>query len=344
MHHLATESVELRNDAKELSSFLDSVGVQGVDTALLLLAILQSVGGIVMVKAVQSGRYVYFSDGAAQLFGRSPAELIGASDSELMGEDEAASLRKAEQSMQVRRTRGPTDHKLELDGQRREFSVNRVLINATHLCAVWLERTQEKHQEAQIKRALEQLGQQQMAYEQMRRELEQGSGRDPATGLYLRSQFEDQLRREVDLSTREHREFALVLIMLDPLKTIAMPPGARHSQIEGLGRLLRDNTRAMDAACRVGEEQFSVLLSGVGLATAHARMQQLLRQCTAQIVVFDGQDLGISVSIGVASFPHTASNQTELTQASEAALVDAQRRGGNRVALATIRFEAGSVG
>ncbi len=341
MHHLATVSAELRNDAKELAFFLDAVGVQSTDTAMLLLAVLRAVGGTVMVKAVPSGRYVYCSDGAAQLFGRSPAQLVGASDAELMSEDEASSMRKAEQSLQVRRAQVSTDHRLERDGQRREFSVHRVFINATHLCAVWLERTQERHQEAQIKRALEQLGQQQMAYEQMRRELEQGSGRDPANGLYLRSQFEDQLRREVDLSTREHREFALVLIMLDPLESADLPPGARHSQIEGLGRLLRDNTRAMDAACRVGEDQFSVLLSGVGLATAHARMQQLCRQCTAQIVVFDGQDLGISVSIGVASFPHTASSQAELMQASEAALVDAQRRGGNRVALATIRFEAG---
>jgi len=307
---------------------------------MLVLATLRAVGGIVMVKAVQNGRYVFVSDGAAQLFGLSPAELIGASDSELMSEDEASSIRKSEQALLALRTQVLSDHRLEVDGQRREFSVNRVLIGATHLCAVWVERTQERLQETQIKRALEQLGQQQMAYEQMRREFQQGSGRDPTTGLYLRTQFEDQLRREVDLSTREHREFALVLLVLDPLKSAALPPGARHSQIEGLGRLLRDNTRAMDAACRVGEDQFSVLLSGVGLATAHARMEQLRRQCAAQIVVFEGQDLGISVSMGVASFPHTASNQEDLTQASEAALADAQRRGGNRVALATIRFEA----
>ncbi len=87
--------------------------------------------------------------------------------------------------------------------------------------------------------------------------------------------------------------------------------------LEGVGRMLRANTRAMDAACRIGEQRFAVLLSGVGLATAHARMEQLRRQCTAQIVVLNGQDLGLSLSMGVSSFPHTASRQDELLGASE---------------------------
>jgi hypothetical protein len=43
--------------------------------------------------------------------------------------------------------------------------------------------------------------------------------------------------------------------------------------------------------------------------------------------------------MGVASFPHTAHTQDELTAASEQALAEAQRRGGNHVTLASIRFE-----
>ena len=96
----------------------------------------------------------------------------------------------------------------------------------------------------------------------------------------------------------------------------------------------------MDAACRVGERLFAVLLSGVGLATAHARMEQLRRQCAAQIIPLNGQDLGLSLSLGVASFPHTASKQDELLRASQAAVKEAQRRGGNQVVLAPIPFDS----
>ena len=43
--------------------------------------------------------------------------------------------------------------------------------------------------------------------------------------------------------------------------------------------------------------------------------------------------------MGVASFPHTALSQQELLRACEGALAEARRRGGNHVALASIRFE-----
>jgi diguanylate cyclase (GGDEF)-like protein len=166
--------------------------------------------------------------------------------------------------------------------------------------------------------------------------------RDSVTGLYQRGHFDDQLRREVDLSSREHREFALVSVALDPISEAARAagPAARTRVLEALGRLLRSGTRAMDASCRLDEDHFAVLLSGVGLATAHARMEGLRRQCATQIVMLNGQDLGFTVSMGVASFPHTAHTQEELLHAADTALSQAQKRGGNHVTLASIRFEA----
>jgi diguanylate cyclase (GGDEF)-like protein len=177
----------------------------------------------------------------------------------------------------------------------------------------------------------------------MRRDSHDDSLRDGVTGLYKRTQFDDQLRREIDLSSREHREFALVAIALDPLSDLVQELGedARVRVLEALGRLLRSNTRAMDASCRFDETRFAVLLSGVGLATAHSRMEGLRRQCATQIVVLGGRDLGFSISMGVASFPHTSHTEAELLHAADSALLEAQKRGGNHVALASIRFERG---
>ena len=97
----------------------------------------------------------------------------------------------------------------------------------------------------------------------------------------------------------------------------------------------------MEASCRLGEDRFAILLSGVGLATAHARMEGLRRKCATQIVVHEGQELGFTVAMGVARFPHTAQTQDALVGACDAALAEARRRGGNHVTLAAIRFEAG---
>ncbi|MBV8503849.1 MAG: GGDEF domain-containing protein [Paucibacter sp.] len=305
-----------------------------------LLGLIEPMHSYAAIKAVTTGRYVYAASGLAAVFDR--GEMQGRSDNDLMRPDEAIGMRRVEQTVMAQRHLIVSEHKLELGGRRREFSVARLPLGPDHVLSVWHERTEERNRESHLQRALTQIEQQQKALEEARRQLQVGTGRDDDSGLYLRPQFDDQLLREIDLSTREHREFALVVIALDPPRpdVQALAADARQRMLEGVGRMLRANTRAMDSACRIGEERFAVLLSGVGLATAHARMEQLRRQCTAQIVVLNGQDLGMSLSMGVSSFPHTASKQEVLVQSSEAAVAEAQRRGGNQVVLASIPFGA----
>jgi diguanylate cyclase (GGDEF)-like protein len=304
----------------------------------VLLSLIEPLDSFVAVKSLATGRYVFASPGLDHVFGK--GSVTGSIDNDLMRADEVIGMRRVEQAVMAQRTLTVSEHRLELAGRRREFTVTRAPLGGEHILSVWRERTEERHRETHLQRALQQIEQQQKTIEQIRRELQQGSGRDDLSGLYLRAQFDDQLLREIDLSTREHREFSLVIIALDPAPLAAQAMGAEANQrlLEGMGRMLRANTRSMDAACRIAEERFAVLLSGVGLATAHARMEQLRRQCTAQIIVLNGVDMGLSISMGVSSFPHTASKQEELLSASEAAVQEAQRRGGNQVVLASIPF------
>ena len=325
----------------------------GADVAALAGALLESldrVNVLLSIKEVASGRYAHVNARMADLFGRVPAAMVGATDADLMEPAQASAMRAAEQSALAHAAPTLSEHRIERDGRKREFSVTRMVLAradglaARHVLGVWVEQTTAHQRELQLQQALAQLEQQQVAAEAMRRETQDQTLRDNATGLYQRVHFDDQLRREVDLSSREHREFALVSIVLDPFTDAvnALGSGARARVLEALGRLLRGNTRAMDASCRLDEERFAVLLSGVGLATAHSRMESLRRQCATQIVVLDGHDLGFTVSMGVASFPHTAHSGESLMQAADTALLEAQKRGGNHVALASIRFELGS--
>jgi diguanylate cyclase (GGDEF)-like protein len=240
-----------------------------------------------------------------------------------------------------------TEAKAEMSGGRREFGLVQRSVSGPQgerwLAAVWRDLGPARQREARLRQALDQLEQQQLACERLRQETQGTAPRDSASGLFHRAQFEDQLRREVDLSTREHREFALVTIEIDPPSAEAGSLGAAAYErvVQTLGHLLRANTRAMDASCRWDERRFAVLLSGVGLATAHSRVEGLRRQCATQIVAIEGRDVGFTVSMGVASFPHTAQSQDELVSICEAALREARQRGGNRVTLASIRFEPG---
>jgi len=328
-------------------SLAASLGVAERSLCEALLTWVERSEALLSLKEVGSGRYVHVNVRMAALLGRPAQEVVGLADADLMEPDQWTPLRAADQSAAALAAPQMNEHRVEQAGRRREFSVLRQVLTAAdgaaprHLCSIWTELTAVRATQAQLQRALLQIESQQRIGEAERTEARDDGLRDAETGLYQRAHFDDQLRREVDLSSREHREFALVLITIDPLPGDVGAQGAqaRTRVLGALGRLLRGNTRAMDASCRLDEERFAVLLSGVGLATAHARMEGLRRQCATQIVMLDGRELGFSVSMGVASFPHTAQSQDELLRASEAALAEARRRGGNHVALASIRFE-----
>jgi len=312
----------------------------------MLAAMTRRRGDLLALKDGRSGRYVHVNEPMGVFLGRNPDDVVGLADADLFDATLATSLRAAEHTALAQAEPLASEHRFDWAGARREFSVLRVASEADAdgnrwLCSLWHDLAGEHHREAQLRSALDQIEQQQTANDLLRRELADQALRDPSSGLYTRPHFEDQLRREVDLSMREHREFAIVFIETDPATepVRALGEAGRTSVLQAMGRLLRSGTRAMDSSCRLDERRFAVLLSGVGLATAHARMESLRRKCASQIVVHEGADLGFSVSVGVASYPHTSQTQEALLTACEAALVEARRRGGNQVTLAAIPFE-----
>lgn len=328
----------------------DRIDLPPAEMASLLAGALEAwlsrQGAMLSIKDAVSGRYAHVNDAMSAFLGHPAHAIVGRTDADLVDAALAVNWRAADQTAVAQAQPMSSEQRFEWAGARHDFSVLRLArvdgAGRHWLCSIWVDQSAPRQKEAQLRAALEQLEQQQRANEALRLELADQSLRDSATGLYTRPHFEDQLRREVDLSTREHREFALVLIDIDPPSGRAQQLGAAAEAriLEAMGRLLRGNTRAMDASCRLDGRLFGVLLSGVGLATAHARMEGLRRQCASQIVVLDGQELAFSVSMGVASFPHTAASQQELLAACEAALASARSRGGNHLALASIRFES----
>ena len=337
----------LRPAAVEPAALQSALGSSSSGLATLLLEHCARSGTPLAVKAIASGRYVWVNEAMAALLGRAANEVVGHDDAQLLPGLSQALLRSAEQAALADARGAVSEHRIEGAAGAREFSVLRVALPAAdqpeprYLAALWSDIGGARSREARLAAALGQIEEQQRAYESLRREWLDISVHDAATGLYRGAHFDDLMRREIDLSSREHREFALVIVALDPLAAGAERSAeARQRVVEAIARQLRGRTRAMDASCRLDDERFAVLLSGVGLATAHARMENLRRQCASEIVVHEGRDHPFTVSMGVASFPHTADSRELLAAAAQQALLEAGRRGGNQLALASIRFDA----
>jgi len=344
------EAFDMTADAETNPHAQAAANAMRQDSALLaaagrtLFAFASQPGVMFGLKDATDGRYLAASESLAAFYGRPLDQVIGHNDTELLDPTLSAAMRAADQTALAHGRQLSSEHRFDWHDAKHDWDVLRLVTELGGrrvLACLWRDLSSQRHRETQLQAAIEQIEQHQIATQQLRREFGEQLMRDNATGLATRANFDDQLRREVDLSTREHREFAMVLIELDDDSERVATLGERaHDQVlEAMGRLLRGNTRAMDASCRLHKRRFGVLLSGVGLATAHSRMEGLRRQCATQIVVLDGEELGFTVSMGVASFPHTAHSQTDLMAACEAALGEARRRGGNIVALASIRFD-----
>jgi diguanylate cyclase (GGDEF)-like protein len=308
-----------------------------------LLDLLQTEGVLLALKEADSGRYLWANAPSLAWLGADAQRVVGATDLELLPQAEANALQAADtRALAAGQAVVVEDHRFERAGVRTEFHVVRHVITAAdsqrQLLSLWRDVTQSRRDVGRLQSALDQIERQQLAVEALRRQHAQGL--DRPSELFRREHFEEHLRREAALSQREHREFALVLLALDRVESLRHTLGepAVQAVTRSMGHLMRTNTRAMDVLSQLGDGRFAILLSGVGLATAHARMEHLRRACATEVVVVNGQGFNFEVSIGLASFPHTAATLADLSQAAVRALADARQRGGNRVALASIRL------
>ena len=204
--------------AAALSQLVTSLDDGRGALAVAVLDMLDRADVLVAVKEIATGRYLHVNARMVALFGRAAQDLLGHTDAEFLDASQAASLRTADHATVSQGAALSIEHRVERNGQRREFSVTRVAISRgpgavpVHLCSLWVEVTRERQREAQLEKLLLQLEQQQSANDSLRRQGQDDAERDDAMGLYQRTHFDDQLRREADLSAREHRQFSLVSI------------------------------------------------------------------------------------------------------------------------------------
>src|SRR5918996_2529320 len=95
---------------------------------------------------------------------------------------------------------------------------------------------------------------------------EEAAFTDHLTGLANRRRFERQLEREVGRTMRFEHPFSLVMIDIDSFKSLNDTYGhdAGDEAIRRLSKVLREGTRGIDLAARIGGEEFGVLLVETG--------------------------------------------------------------------------------
>jgi diguanylate cyclase (GGDEF)-like protein len=140
---------------------------------------------------------------------------------------------------------------------------------------------------------------------------------DGLTGLHNRRYFHELLAREVTRAQRYGRELALVIFDLDDFKGINDRIGhlGGDAVLAETAARARGALRAADIACRVGGDEFAVLLPEASGAEAERLYRRLHRAVSSSPVAGAGD---VSVSAGIAELQADDEPNTFFERADEA--------------------------
>lgn len=158
---------------------------------------------------------------------------------------------------------------------------------------------------------------------------------DYLTGLKTRGYFEQQLDLELKRCERRKSQLSLLMLDIDYFKAL----NDRHGHHVGdqvlrdVASLLTKDMREVDTVARYGGEEFVIILPETTAFSA-GKVGQRIRRSIERAKFFAGTANTVerlTMSIGVAIYPHDARFKRDLIERADAALYDAKSRGRNQV-------------
>jgi len=170
------------------------------------------------------------------------------------------------------------------------------------------------------------------ALDENRKELEKRANTDSLTDLFNHRYFQDALTHELSRSERYGHPLSLVVIDIDNFKKINDTFGHKKGDLalKSLANSMANSVREFDIPCRIGGEEFAIILPETPPSEALAVAERL----RMDIISTPVEDIGqITVSLGVASFPEHADDKDSLIDSADIAMYKAKRRGKNQALL-----------
>jgi diguanylate cyclase (GGDEF)-like protein len=167
---------------------------------------------------------------------------------------------------------------------------------------------------------------------EIRARLEHQARTDSLTGLFNHSVFYERLLHTLQEASRQHAPVAVLMLDIDDFKRVndVYGHGVGDELLSVLADVLRSGMRPEDIACRLGGEEFAVIMAGCDRADAEraaARIQERLAEVESSAA---GR---LTLSIGIALAPEHGMNPRALAACAEAAMMTAKARGKSQVVL-----------
>ena len=158
--------------------------------------------------------------------------------------------------------------------------------------------------------------------------------KDFLTGLNNVRQFDAILNSAIAEAKQRKENLSFLFIDIDFFKKVNDTYGHAEGDLvlKRLSEILRKSCRSFDIISRNGGEEFSVILLDCPLERAVEVAERIRRNVDeSTFILSSGKEIGITVSIGVSSYPEYTSDPEKLVEHADIALYNAKRDGRNLV-------------
>jgi diguanylate cyclase (GGDEF)-like protein len=163
--------------------------------------------------------------------------------------------------------------------------------------------------------------------------LEHQAQTDALTGLFNHRVFHERLAQELVVAGAEAVNVAVLMFDLDDFKHLndAHGHGAGDALLKLVAGAVRSVTRAHDVPCRLGGEEFAILLPRSDAGDASIVASRLQEEFGRRIKSETGLEL--TASFGIAQAPEHSRRAQELAAFADAAMLSAKASGKDRIAI-----------
>jgi diguanylate cyclase (GGDEF)-like protein len=161
---------------------------------------------------------------------------------------------------------------------------------------------------------------------------------DDLTQLYNSRYLSQVLRRETKRASRSGRPLSLLFIDLDGFKGINDTHGhlVGSSALVEAAAVIRMSARETDVVARFGGDEFALVLPDTGSEGAVAVGERIRDKIAAhRFLLGIGLDVGLTVSVGVATLPDVAASAEQLLRAADQAMYQVKDRGKDGIHVAS---------
>lgn len=156
---------------------------------------------------------------------------------------------------------------------------------------------------------------------------------DPLTKLPNRRAFEQALEDAVSASRRASDASVLCFLDLDRFKIVNDTAGhaAGDAMLARIAELIRHRVRSGDLLCRIGGDEFGLILRGCSLDEARHVAEGLIHAVANDRFEWGGQTFTVGVSIGLVALDGHLTSSGDALVAADLACYTAKRKGRNTI-------------